>query len=403
MGSFDSLRYRNFRLVWTGAFLSNTGTWMQSIALAWYVLLLTHSAFWVSFITFANFFPIVVSPLGGVFTDRMDRRRILIVTQSLMMADAVALTVLAWLGHATLAAVVGLTFGQGLAFAFNGPTWLAFVPSLVPPEGLVNAIALNSTQFSMARVIGPAVAGVLITAVRPAVVFGINALSFLAVLLGLALIRTPPHEPVARRAFRDQLAGGFAYTWRNRRIRTMIGSIAVVSFFASPVTALLPVFAKDVFGRGAGAFGTLAAALGLGSVAGALVLGRLGNRVSPRMIFVSVLGIAATLALFAAIPSYPVGVATLFLYGTIYLFVVASTNGDIQLHVEESVRGRVLSIYLLAFGALFPLGSLLAGILTVVWGVQAIMLGGAAVCGLWAIALLWRGGAATQALPEPGT
>src|SRR5207247_2046097 len=126
------LRYRNYRLLWIGAILSNVGTWMQTIALAWFVLLLTHSAFWVSFITFINFIPVILSPVGGVYSDRIDRKKILLVTQTFMMADAAVLAVLAWTGHATLFAVMALTFGQGIAFAFNGPTWMAFVPSLVP-------------------------------------------------------------------------------------------------------------------------------------------------------------------------------------------------------------------------------------------------------------------------------
>src|SRR5213593_4433920 len=134
MGSFDALRHRNFRLLFAGAFLSNVGTWMQAIALSWYVFLLTNSAFWVSFVTFINFIPTVLSPIGGVYTDRMDRKRILLATQSLMMVDAAVLALLTWLGDASLFAVMALTFGQGLAFALNGPTWQAFVPSLVPSD-----------------------------------------------------------------------------------------------------------------------------------------------------------------------------------------------------------------------------------------------------------------------------
>ena len=128
MGSFDALRHRNFRLLFAGALLSNIGTWMQAIALSWYVFLLTHSAFWVSFVTFVNFIPTVLSPIGGVYTDRLDRKKILLVTQTFMMADAATLAVLAATHHATLFAVMALTFGQGLAFALNGPTWQAFVP-----------------------------------------------------------------------------------------------------------------------------------------------------------------------------------------------------------------------------------------------------------------------------------
>src|SRR5437773_1471641 len=244
MGSFDSLRYRNYRLLWTGAILSNVGTWMQSVALAWFVFLITRSAFWVSFVTFANFIPTVLSPIGGVYTDRPDRRRILMATQSFMMVDAALLALLAWLHHATLFAVMALTVGQGVAFAFNGPTWQAFVPSLVPPEAMVNAIALNSAQFSLARVIGPAVAGIVIASYSDgaALVFTVNAASFLTVIGALALMRTQRFVPGERRRVGELLRTGLAYTWANRRIRAMITAIAVVSFFAAPAGSLLPLF-----------------------------------------------------------------------------------------------------------------------------------------------------------------
>jgi MFS family permease len=404
VGSFDSLRHRNFRLLWTGAILSNVGTWMQSVALSWFVFELTRSAFWVSFITFVNFLPIVLSPIGGVLTDRLDRRRILLVTQTLMMVDASLLALLAWTGHASLLAVNVLTLGQGLAFAFNGPSWLAFVPSLVPPEDLINAIALNSTQFSMARVVGPAAAGALISVIGPAAIFAVNAVSYVAVLIALVLISTPPPVRGPKRRARDLLSGGIAYTMRNRRIRTMILGIAVVSFFGAPVTSLLPIYAAGAFHRGAGAFGALAAAMGLGSVFGALAVGRLGSRVSPRAVAASTLLLAGVLVLFAATRVYAVGISLMALYGGCYLFVVAATNGDIQLHVEDSVRGRVLSIYMMAFGALFPLGSLLAGLVAERWGAPLTTVMGAVVCALWGLAMLLREsrGPATEPIPEPG-
>ena len=407
MGSFDSLRYRNYRLLWTGAILSNIGTWMQTIALSWYVLQLTHSAFWVSFVTFINFIPVILSPVGGVYSDRLDRKKILLATQTFMMVDAAALAALAWGGHATLFAVMALTFGQGIAFAFNGPTWMAFVPSLVPPEAMVNAIALNSAQFSLARVIGPAIAGIVI-ATSPrgaAVVFGINAVSFMTVLIALGMIQTKADARRTMRTVRDQLRGGLAYTLGHQRIRTMIAAIGVMSFFAAPASALLPIFASDVFNRGAGAYGSLAAALGLGSLAGALVLGRLGNRVSPGIISAALVSLAAFLGLFAAVPSYPFALVMMFLFGASFLLFVSGTNSDIQLQVEDRYRGRVISIWMLAFGTMYPIGSLLSGVAAEAWGAQATTLAGALVCGFWGARMAWsfRQGPATQPILEPGT
>jgi MFS family permease len=406
MGSFDSLRHRDYRLMWIGAVLSNTGTWMAAVALSWYVFVLTHSAFWVSFVTFINFLPTVLSPIGGVFTDRFDRRKILFVAQAFMMIDAAALAILAWLDQANLFAVMALTFGQGLGFAVNAPAWMAFVPSLVPTNSLVNAIALNSAQFSLARVIGPAVAGVLIGATPHGVTltFGINAVSFVAVLVALTLVRTRPAGPPERRTVRDLLIGGFSYTWRHRPIRSMIGMIAVLSLFGAPATALLPNFAADVFGRGAGGFGVLAAALGVGSVLGALLLGRVGSRVTPAIIAGSLVGLAAILFLFATIDVFEAGVALMVGYGISFLFIVAGTNSAIQLLVDEGVRGRVISIWMLAFGAFYPVGSLAAGVAAEAWGAPVTVAAGAVVCAVWGVVLLARSvGPQRRPALEPGT
>jgi MFS family permease len=404
VGSFDALRHRNFRLLFIGAFLSNVGTWMQAIALSWYVFLLTHSAFWVSFVTFVNFIPTVLSPIGGVYTDRLDRKRILLATQSFMMMDAALLATLAWLHHATLFTVLALTFGQGLAFALNGPTWQAFVPSLVPPEAMVNAISLNSAQFSLARVVGPAVAGVVIASYSAgaALVFTVNAVSFLTVIGALMMMRTRPVVVAERERVRDLLRTGLAYTWENRRIRAMIAAIAVVSFFAAPAASLLPVFAAKVYGRGAGTYGSLAAALGVGSVAGALTLGRLGNRIGRRVVALAATSAGVSLLLFGAVRSYAAGLILMFLFGAAYLLVISGTNSDIQLAVDDRLRGRVISVWMLAFGVTYPVGSLLAGVAASVWGAPTTVVAGAVVCCFWGLGMLrWFPGPAPRPAFEP--
>jgi MFS family permease len=406
MGSFDSLRYRDYRLLWTGAALSNVGSWMQSIGLAWYVYQLTGSAFWVAFTTFANFIPTVLSPVGGVYSDRFDRKTILLLAQTGMMLAAGLLAVLAWIGRANLTVVMVLTFAQGLAIGFNGPAWMSYVPSLVPPEALVNAIALNSAQFNLARVIGPAIAGPIVaTSDRgPAIVFAINAVSFLAVLVALGRIRTGSRSRSRVHGVWDLLVGGLRYTWAHRRIRSMVVAIAVMSFFAAPANSLLPIFAAKVFGRDASGYGILAAAPGLGAVAGALILGRLGHRVGPAFVAGAMVGAATALALFAVTPSFYAGVALMFLYGASFLLFVSGNNSDVQLQVEEDMRGRVLSIWILAFGLAFPLGSLLSGLVAEAVGAQATTFAGAVACGAWGVVLVWRnrGPAAVRVL-EPGS
>jgi MFS family permease len=406
MGAFDAFRYRDYRLLWIGAVLSNTGTWMQTIALGWYVFQLTHSAFWVSFITFANFFPVVLSPLGGVYADRFDRKKLLIRGQTVMMLDAGVLALLAWTGHANLAAVMILTLGQGMMIAFNSPAWMSFITTLVPPRAMVNAIALNSAQFNLARVLGPAIAGLVIglSASGPAIVFTVNAVSFLAVMLALAGIHPPPQPRKEGRGVWELLVGGLAYTWRHERIRAMILGIGVMSFFAAPATALLPIFAADVFHRGAGSYGSLAAAAGLGAVTGALILGRLGNRVSPPVVAGALVAVGAALMLFASTPAYLAGLLLIFLYGIAFLLFVSGNNSDVQLMVEEPMRGRVLSIWMLSLGASLPIGSLLSGVAAVTWGPQATTIAGGIGCVLWGLTMLRRfRGPATQRIFEPRT
>jgi MFS family permease len=189
---------------------------------------------------------------------------------------------------------------------------------------------------------------------------------------------------------RELLASGFRYTWNDRRLRAVIGAIGVSSFFAAPVSALLPIFAAKVYGGGSGVYGALAAAMGVGSVIGALVVARLGNRVSPAIVAASLVGVGVVLAMFAAIAAFAAGLVLILLYGAAYLVAIAATNGDIQLHVEESMRGRVLSLYFLSFGALFPLGSLAAGSVAELIGVRWTTAIGAAVCVVWGARLFVR-------------
>lgn len=388
MGSFDSLRYRNYRRLWVGNLVSNVGTWMQSVALGWLVFELTRSAFWVSAVTFVNFIPTVLSPIAGALTDRFDRRRILLVAQSFMMADAALLAGLAWTGRASLAAVLLLTFGMGLGFTLNGPAWLALIPSLVPAESTVNAIALNSANYNLARVAGPALAGGLLAVTGAGPLLAINAVSFLAVLAALLALATPPDPPRPRRSVSELVVGGLQFVAGHRRIREMVILIAVVSFFAAPATALQPVFAGEVYGRGAEAYGALAGAMGAGSVAGALVLAH-RQRLTPQTIALATLALGLTLAAFAGLPSFAAGVALMVGFGAAFLFVVAGSNGDIQLQVPERLRGRVVSIWMMAFGLAFPVGAVAAGVAADAFGPRTTTAIGALACVAWGARLLW--------------
>jgi predicted MFS family arabinose efflux permease len=397
VSAFASLRYRDYRLLWTGAITSNVGTWMQNVALAWYVLELTGSAFWVGAVGFAQFVPMWFSPLGGVLADRFDRRRILMVTQTWLMLSALGLAVLASTGRGTIGPVMLITLASGVAFAADAPARHAYFPQLVPREAMVNAIALNSAQFSAARVLGPAIGGPLVATVGAEPVFWINTLSYLAVLFALLAIRARREPAPAEGRPPVRLLEGLVYVWRHRLLRVLILSLAVVSVFAAPLHTLLPVFARRVYDMGPLAFGALAAAHGLGSVFGALVLGRSG-RVRPASI---AWGIALTGVLLVAmglIPVFWAGLVLVMGVGGTYLFTISATNSTIQTESDEAFRGRVLGVFLVAFGGLFPIGSLIAGAVADRVGAPATLVGGAVICVAWGLGLLWR--ARRQPRPE---
>jgi MFS family permease len=374
--------------MWAGSVLSNTGTWMMWVALSWHVLQLTGSAFWVAAINFANFFPMWLSPLGGVLADRFDRKKVLLVTQSVMMVDGLALALLTQTGHATLWPVLGLTLILGFTFAADAPARHALFPSLVPRDAMVNAIALNSAQFSMARVIGPAIAGPIIALAGVAPVFWINGASFLAVLGALWLVRSPYRGAQPGRP-RITLVDGIRYAWRHPVVRVMLIAITVYSLFGAPIQALLPVFADEVFGRGARGFGVLAAAMGTGSVLGAFLLGR-SSRVTPRVVGIGLAVAGASLIAFAAVPSFPVAVPLVFAFGGAYLFTISAANSQIQTSVDDAVRGRVVSLFMTVFGGIFPVGGLIGGAVADRVGAPITTLVGASVVLLWGLGLAWR-------------
>lgn len=389
MGAFESLHHRDYLRLWLGAFVSNAGTWGQSVAVSWYVFELTDSAFWVGAVNFVSFIPLAMAPLGGLVADRMNRRRLLMITQLVMMAEAVLLATLTQLDLAPLPVLLVLTFSVGAAFAFTGPAWQAMVPALVPPESMVNAIALNSAQFSMARVVGPAIAGPVVATVGPVPIFWANAVSFAAVLWALATIR--PREQTrgaVGRAMAD-LRAGIRYAFGHRMIRRALGSLSVLTFFGGPVIALLPLYAARVYGHGAGAYGALYAAMALGSVLGALLLGRRG-RAGPNAIAGALVASGLALVATATLRTFAGGLASMFAFGAAYLYGVSGTNSAIQKTVDDAYRGRVLSLFMVTFGGFFPIGSLLAGAVASAVGPALTTAGGAAVCIAWGLWLLIR-------------
>ena len=394
MGTFDALRHRDYRVLWTGALISHTGTWMEAAVLSWFVFDVTRSPFWVGLVAFANFAPMVLSPIGGVLADRMPPRRILFTTQWLMLGVAATLAILAATGTATRWSVLGLALAEGIGIAFNGPTWMTFIPRLVPEEALVNAVALNSAQWSVARVIGPALGTALLGVFGYGLVFGINALSFVSVLVALSMIR-PRARPAAAASPRDArfMREGFRMAWANRRVRAILFAVVALAFFAGPTLSLLPVYVGERFGRGAGELGLLMSVQGAGAVLGALALGRLGSRLQrPPLIAAGMVAVALSMLVLAVSPGMLLALPAVAVFGAGYLFCVSGMNSDVQLAIGNEVRGRVMSIYLMALVGTYAFGSLAAGSVAQHLGAPVTSVGGAVVCGVAGLGLLrwWR-------------
>ena len=359
-----AFRYRNFAIFWTGALLSNTGTWIQGVTVPYVLYQLTGSAAWVGLGAFAQFLPfMVMGPLAGSLADRFSRRQVLVVTQAAAAVVALALWLLWEADLATPGVIVAMVALGGVAAGLNVPAWQAFVTELVPRDALLNAITLNSAQFNGARALGPAVGGAVIATLGPSWAFLINALSYVAVLGALALVRVPPLErvPAAGRVL-SQFAEGVRYTRAHTGIALCIVVVTVVAFLGSPVFQLAPVFAEEVFEVGPGWYGVLTGALGTGAVLGAPVVASWGTTVSRgRLAGGALLLYSASIVAFGLSPVLWVGIVALAVAGAGYLAVVSTLMTTMQLLVDEQMRGRVLAIYFMGFTGAYPLGSLIQG------------------------------------------
>lgn len=383
---FRALRHRNYRLFWTGYFLSNIGSWMQNVAQGWLVLQLTDSSFLLGLVAFANSLPMLfLLPVGGVIADRLDRRRLMLVTQAAMMALALMLAVLTSRGAIVVWEIVAISFFTGLAMSLNAPSYQAMVQDLVGREDLMNAIALNATQFNLSRAIGPAIAGWIIAGAGIAFCFYLNALSFLAVILALGMIRVrESHQAAASSKLGsvwDNLMEAAAYVRESRLTRALLLLIAVISIFGLPYLVLMPVFARDVLGVGARGLGYLMSASGSGAVAGALFVASYGSlKASHLMLRAGAILLSASLIVFSFSPIYQLSLLALFLIGFAMSMFIATTNTTLQVLVPAYMRGRIMSLYALGFVGLSPLGSLQAGAIAHYLGAPAALGTGSIIC-----------------------
>jgi MFS family permease len=390
---FGSLRHRNFRLYWSGQLVSLIGTWMQSVAQGWLMHRLTHSAFWLGLLGFTQFLPVMLLSLwAGAVIDRMDKRRLLYLTQGAALVQAAVLAAVVTAGVTRPWMVLVLAGVFGIINAFDMPTRQSFVVELVGKEDLGNAIALNSTTFNAARIVGPAVAGVLLATVGEGGCFWLNALSYVAVLVSLARLDLPKREFFRRgRALGSSLMEGVRYAWATLPLRNLLLLLGVTAGIGFQYLLLLPVYARDILHAGPKTYGLLVTAFGAGALSGALLLTERSGRAG--LLRNLLLGLAACgsgLALFAWSRAISLSLAAGALAGFGLILYVASTNTLLQLTTEDRFRGRVMSLYTLMFAGTAPIGALGSGAIAQRWGAPVATTVSAAVMLLGAVLVAWR-------------
>ncbi len=365
-GSFRALRHRNFRLYWAGQLVSLVGTWMQSVAQGWLMHRLTSSAFMLGLLGFVQFLPVLPLALyAGVVADHMDKRRLLLVTQSLLALQAVVFAALATTGAIRPWMVLALAFVLGIVNSFDMPARQAFVIEMTGREDLSNGIALNSAAFNTARIAGPAIGGLLLGWAGEATCFWLNALSFLAVIGGLAAMRVAPFVPPAAsaRSVRDNLRDGVRYAMSHEGTRNLLVLLAICAGLGFQFNVLLPVYTRDVMHAGPRVYGLLLAGFGLGSLlAAARMTMRLDRWALRRHLLQGLFLGGVGMAGFAWVRWLPGMIAMGAVAGFGLILYVSSTNTLIQMNTEDAFRGRVMSLYTLMFVGTAPLGALLAGI-----------------------------------------
>ena len=364
--TFAAMRHRNFQLYFAGQLVSNIGTWMQIIAQAWVVYQLGHSELTLGLVAFASAIPVLaISPWAGVIVDHVSRRKLLMFTQAGAMLLAFILAALTYSGIVREWHVIILAALLGVVNAFDAPGRQAFLPEMVGKEDLPNAIALNSIMFNIARVIGPAFAGLLLAVIGAAWCFTLNGISFLAVLIGLGLMNLPPHQrPATSKSAWNQLVGGIQYTSRNNELAALILLSLVFSVFGISYATLLPAFVEKVLHQGAMAFGWVNAASGLGAISGALLLAhRVSNGRRGKWLVITNIAFPIILIAFSFTTVYPISLMLAFGLGAGFMVQFTTINTLLQTRVEDKFRGRVMGLYTITFFGFSPFGNLLIGFL----------------------------------------
>ncbi len=385
--AFRALRHRPFRIYWIGQWLSVNGTWMQTTAQAWLIYRLTDSPLVLGVLSAVRFGPALVgSPIAGVLTDRLPRRLVVLSTQSLSLMQATLMAALTLSGAVRVWQVLLLAFFQGIVDTLDTPARQTLQVDIVGVEDLQSAVSLNASAFNAARMVGPALAGVMVAAWGEGVCFAVNAFSYLAVLVALLAIRTPRAPSPTSNSMRAELAEGVSYAWGNVQVRTMLGGIAVTSVFGLSYTTLLPVFARDVLHGGVRGFGVLMASGGLGAMAGALAAAARRSWRHTGVIMAAGQG-ALGLGLVALAFTRTLAVASVWMVviGLGVAIQLSTTNGFLQTTAPPHMRGRVVSLYIWLFSGLSPVGGFAAGWIAEHAGAPWTAAGAGAVCTLAAV------------------
>ncbi len=385
--------HRNFRLFWIGQTVSLIGTWMQQVGQGWLALQLSNSAFIVGLVSAAGSLPILLFSLyAGVIVDRRDKLRLVKVAQVLLSVEAALLWWLVWSGRITIPLLVGLAAMNGLISAVEIPARQSMIVDLVGREDVVDAIALNSGGFNLARIIGPSIAAAVIAGAGLAWCFGINALSYIAVIGCLAAIHLPKFVPAEKIvAAREGFLEGMAYIRSRRDVTGIMGLIAVYSIFGLQYLAMMPVIARNVLHTGAGGYGFLVTLVGVGALSGALVLAAFSTRVRRgRLFLISAFSFAALLLVFSLVRNITVAGILLVFIGLTMMINGALANGMLQTIVPDVLRGRVMAAYVFVYVGFTPVGSLIAGAVAHALNVQWAVGGGAAVMLAYAAWAFWK-------------
>lgn len=385
--------HRNFRLFWIGQTVSLIGTWMQQVGQGWLALELTNSAFHVGLVAAAGTFPVLLLSLyGGVIADRHNKLRIVMVCQALLLLEAAALWWFTWTGRINVEWLLALATTGGVISAFEIPARQALTVDLVSREDLVDAIALNSGGFNLARIIGPSIAAIVLAKLGLAWCFGINALSYFAVLGSLVRVKLPAWTPVQSLVSPfEQLKQGLDYIRSTRAVSGLMGVIAIYSIFGFQYLTMMPVVARDLLGTGAGGYGLLLTFVGVGALTGALSLAALGSRIRRGRLFRATAYTFAVLTiLFSFVRSIPLAAVVLLFLGLTMLINGALANGILQSVVPNELRGRVMATYVFVYVGFTPFGSFIAGAVARVVGVEWAIFSGGVVMLAYSMWAFWR-------------